>query len=468
MISNMWRPRDAYEEYPPLRDLLKTKPYPFQMKGIEFLEKREGRALLADDMGLGKSIQVMGYLALHPELRPCLIVCPANAKWTWANLLSTHSHMSYDVLSGQTPHVVRNDVWIINYDILPYWTPSLLEAGVKIIIIDECQYIKNRGIKRTKAVQSICKGTKCKVVALSGTPILNRPAEFWPVLNLIEPKQFSSFWNFAFQFCAPKKGWGGQWMFNGATNTQQLHHMLKKIVLRRMKEEVLKDLPRKTRSVIPITIHNRREYKEAETDFLRWYEEKRGSERAEAAAKAQALVKLGQLRHLSAVGKLPDAVSFIDDVITSQKIVVFCHHKDIFEEVAKRYQEVACVGGKAGKKRQDEIDHFQRDPKKRVFVASLSADAAAITLTAASTVLFIEQEWTPGQNDQAEDRVLRIGQKEHVNIYYMVGKNTVDETVWEAVETKRRIIKEVMDGKSSSGVDLEVLYRAMRKRQGDK
>ena len=433
-----------------LKEVLKTEPREFQVKGIEFLEAQKGRALLGDDMGLGKTIQVLGYLALHPELSPIIIVCPSSAKYEWQSQIENHTkNLSCEILNGRKPYPVKERISVINYDILPYWEAYLLTLKPQALILDECHYVKNQRVKRTEASRRISK--VCQVIIpLSGTPIINRPSEFFPVLNMIRPSEFGSFWNYAFRYCAPKRAFRGQgWDFSGSQRPEELHRRVSPFMIRRRKEEVLKELPPKQRIPIQIDLSNRKEYLLARDEFLTWYRAEKGAEKAESAEKAEAFVKLGQLRQVAAQGKLKAAKEWIQDYLdsTDGKIVVFAYHRAIFENLVEEYKKICACGGGAGEARHEEVKRFQTDPKCRVFIGSIKADKEAITLTAANTVVFIEQGWTPGEHDQAEDRINRIGQQaDSITAYYFLGKDSIDEYLWDLIEKKREIITKILDG----------------------
>lgn len=433
-----------------LKEVLKTEPREFQVKGIEFLEAQKGRALLGDDMGLGKTIQVLGYLALHPELSPIIIVCPSSAKYEWQSQIENHTkNLSCEILNGRKPYPVKEKILVINYDILPYWEAYLLALSPQALILDECHYVKNQRVKRTmasKKISSVCK----VVIPLSGTPIINRPSEFFPVLNMVRPAEFRSFWQYAFRYCAPKRAFRGQgWDFSGSQRPEELHRRVSPFMIRRRKEEVLKELPPKQRIPIQIDLSNRKEYLLARDEFLTWYRAEKGAEKAETAEKAEAFVKLGQLRQVAAQGKLQAAKEWIQDYLdsTDGKLVVFAYHRAIFQNLVESFTKICACGGGAGEARHKEVQRFQTDPKCRIFIGSIKADKEAITLTAANTVVFIEQGWTPGEHDQAEDRINRIGQKaDSITAYYFLGKDSIDEYLWELIEKKREIITKILDG----------------------
>ena len=433
-----------------LKEVLKTQPREFQIKGIEFLEASKGRALLGDDMGLGKTLQVLGYLALHPEIAPVVIVCPSSAKYEWQSQIEHHTkNLSCEVLSGRIPYQTKEKILVINYDILPYWEAYLLTLSPQALILDECHYVKNQRVKRTmasKKISSVCK----VVIPLSGTPIINRPSEFFPVLNMVRPAEFRSFWQYAFRYCAPKRAFRGQgWDFSGSQRPEELHQRVSPFMIRRMKEEVLTELPPKQRIPIFIDLSNRKEYVQARDEFLTWYRKEKGEEKAEKAEKAEAFVRLGQLRKVVAEGKLKAAKEWIQDYLdsTDGKIVVFAYHRAIFQKLVEEYKKICACGGGAGEARHEEVKRFQTDPKCRVFIGSIKADKEAITLTAANTVVFIEQGWTPGEHDQAEDRINRIGQQaDSITAYYFLGKDSIDEYLWDLIEKKREIITKILDG----------------------
>lgn len=435
---------------------LKTMPFRFQITGMCFIQNNGGRALVGDDMGLGKTLEILGWLALNQKKRPAIIVCPANAKYNWAEQIAEHTYMECTILEGQKPSVVSGQIIIVNYDIILYWVDELLKLKPSVLIMDECHKVKNRTAKRTKACSKLSRVCK-HVIPMSGTPIINRPVEFFPVLNMMYPKEYSSFWKFAFRYCDPKPGWRGKgWNFNGASNILELHNKVKNIMIRRTKKQVLKQLPPKRRIVLPVQISNVKEYTMAKENFLHWYKMEAGKHKAKRAKKAQALVKLGQLKKLSAEGKIKQACEWIDDFLesTDEKLVVFVYHRILFDALRKKYAKVCAVGGKSGPERQKQVNKFQKNKKCRVFIGTISADKESITLTASSTVLFLELGWTPGEMDQAEDRVNRIGQKaDKLNIYYILGKHTVDEYVWEIIKEKRKIINKVVDGTSRSDWD---------------
>ena len=432
---------------------LKGTLYPFQQKGVGFLEAKRGRALIADEMGLGKTIQALAWLQLHPELSPVIIVVPASLKLNWEkeiNIWMSDDRTTYiQILSGTTPYKIIGDIVIINYDILHAWTEKIKKIRPQVMILDEVHYIKNNQAKRTKAVKKLGKFIP-HVIGLSGTPIVNRPIEIYNAINIIDRTIFPSQWDYTEKYCARKyNGFG--YDVSGASNTEELNYKLvNTIMLRRLKKDVLPDLPDKVHSYIPIELDNVEEYKYAETNFVSFVRQYKGKEAAVRASNAQALAEIEGLKQLAVKGKLKQCINWIRDFLESdEKLVVFATHKFVIEELMKAFPKIAVKvdGSVTGKNRQLAVDSFQKLSTVRLFVGNIKAAGVGITLTAASNVAFIELPWTPGDLVQAEDRVHRIGQKNSVNIHYLLASETIEERIAKLIDKKRKILDSVLDGK---------------------
>lgn len=436
-----------------------TVPFPFQREDVDSIDTFNGRCLLASEMGCGKSFISLLYAIENRSLRPIIVVCPASIKWQWSREASIHVNMRSEILEGTRPEEqrIRRDcpLWIINYDILGPWLPFLRDLKPQLVIVDECHRISSNKTLRTKNIRKLVKDVP-HVLALSGTPLTNRPAELWPTLNILRPDLYPSFWNFAFSFCSPHKApWG--WMFNGAANLGVLHSQLTKtMMIRRRKEDVLSQLPSKTRTVTPVEINNRKEYTHALTDFLNWLRLKGG--RTEEAKKAEQLVKLGYLKRLAAELKLDSVMDWLDDFLSESddKIIVFGVHRKIIETIHKKYkvQSVLVHGETPGRKRQQAIDQFTNHKSTRMFIGNIQAAGVGWNGTAASTVVFTEIEWSPGLHSQAEDRIHRIGQKNSSNIHYLVARNTIEESLCRLIQQKQTVISQTLDGINGNGMDI--------------
>lgn len=455
---------------------LKKDLYPFQKKGVAFIEERGGKALVADEMGLGKTIQALAWLQLHPELRPAVIIVPASLKLNWNKEIkeTITKNCKTLILNGKNTHPIdtNTNIIIINYDILfekkvekfenpkakkkkakidpnKGWLKELMRIRPKVLILDECHLIKNNTALRTEAVKILAKGIP-HILGLSGTPIVSRPAELYNAIKLINPYLFPSWWKFAHRYCGARHN-GFGWDFSGASNTDELHEKLtKSIMIRRLKRDVLSDLPDKIRSFVPMEISNDKEYEEAEQNLIDWLRKNQGEEKAERADNAETLVRIEVLKQLAVKGKLKRVIEWIKDFVESDgKLVVFATHKNVIDSIYESFKKTAVKvdGSVSGTNRQEAVEEFQNNSKIRLFVGNIKAAGVGITLTAASSVAFIELPWTPGELDQAEDRCHRIGQKDSVNIYYLLAQGTIEEEIAYLLDSKRKILDSILDGK---------------------
>ena len=477
----------------------------YQKKGARLMELRGGRVLLADEMGLGKTIQALAFLQRNKHLRPAVIISPATVKQNWVN--EAHQWLTKDqqhlyVISGRPtkaglmPHCVNTakggPVIIINYDLMvdrienrffiSTWSPLffshekikfsgwanyLRSIHPKIVILDECQYIKNWKSARSKATKRLIKWKSVQsVIAISGTPIINKPIEFYDVINLIDPTLFPSRKLFKDRYCGPTKNEFATrgFSYNGATHTRELNRkLIDSIMIRRKKEDVLKDLPAKTRTVIPVDIDNRAEYRNANTNLIQWIKEEHGKAAANKAKNAEALVRFEKLKQLAVEGKMKTALTWIEDFLDSgEKLCVFATHKKVIDAVVSHFKKIGVVkitGETPSAQRQEAVDKFQNNPNCKLFVGNIKAAGVGITLTAASNSVFLELDWTPAAHDQAEDRIHRIGQKSACNIWYLLAEDTVEGEIATLLDKKRRVLNAVLDGEitEESGILSELL-----------
>lgn len=378
---------------------------------------------------------------------------------------------AYHIISGKpgkSDKLPKKDIYIINYDILADVIGTKMVKGKKvniygcrkdiialdpkILIMDESHGIKNSDAQRTKACLNLAKQVP-HVISLSGTPIVNRPVEMYNSICAVEPKLFPSFFRYAQRYCGAKHN-GFGWDFNGASNTKELHQILTEtVMIRRLKSEVLKELPDKIRTVIPMELNNRREYDRAEADLIAWLKANFGQKKADAAKKAEALTRIGELKRLAVRGKLDGCIDWIKEFLDSgQKLVVFAVHKFVIDALMEEFngQAVKVDGSVSGEQRQAAVDAFQTQDNITLFVGNIQAAGVGLTLTAASTTCFLELHWNPGTHDQAEDRVHRIGQEaDSVNAYYLLAAGTMEEEIAELIDHKRQVLSQVLDGKDA-------------------
>lgn len=456
----------------------------FQARGVEFIDECDGRALIADDPGLGKTIQALAWCCLHPKKRPVLIVCPSSVKINWdRETQGKLNELNVQTLEGRTPYPITGEFVIINYDILDNWVNEIKEYGFQVLVADEAHYIRNSNSKRTKAFKRIAKYFKY-IVALTGTPIENYPIEIFNIVNILNPKIFPNYYDFTKRFCNASYDEYGR-NVKGVSNPEELYRILSKsVMIRRKKSEVLKELPPKNICVLPLEITNRREYAAAEKQFLEFLIhkfhtdlEKEGIEkelRAYAkknevnisedlatddllairemkiakAKNAPMLVQMSILKQLAAKGKMKAVVEWIEDFLESgEKLVVFAINKEIISLIMEHFPNAVRYDGSTSKKnKQLAIDRFQTDATCNLFVANIDAGGIGITLTAASNVLMLQYPWTPGKFIQAPDRIHRMTQTKQCTVWNAVAANTIEEKILKIISDKEKIITDVLDG----------------------
>ena len=438
-----------------------TIPYTFQVKAARQLHRWSGRGLVASEMGTGKSFTSLLYAMRHPEARPIVIVCPASVKWSWQRECAVHCGWSAEVLEGTKPPLfqlgqTKHAITIINYDILHAWLDFLKAMKPQLVIGDEVQYIKEPNTRRTKTFRELCKGVP-HVLALSGTPLVNRPAEMFQTLNILRPDLFPSFWKFGHRYCAPRRApWGVE--FKGASNLNELHELLLNgqngspgVMVRTLKEDVLKDLPAKRRIVIPLDMERRQEYDLALNQFLVWLSQQHPG-KVSSAMRAERLVQLGYLKRLAAELKGTALTEWVDSFLedSDQKLLLFAVHRKIVAMLHARYPESVYVDGSVvGNKRQKTFDQFLNSNKTRILIGNVKAAGVGWSAKGVSTVAFAELPWTPGELTQAEDRVHGIGRGAEgirSTAYFLVARESIEEKLLKILQDKSKVLRKTLDG----------------------
>ena len=427
-----------------------TTLYPFQREGVERMKALGGRVLLADSPGLGKGPQCLFY-AKEERCRPTIVVCPASLKWHWQTEAARHVGLRAEVLEGRTPPKrglgALPPLIILNYDILSGWVELLRELEPSLVILDECQATQSRKSQRTKAAKYLCHKVE-RVIAASGTPMMNRPADLFPTLNILRPDLFPSWNAYAQTHCNPKRGRFG-WDYSGASRLEELNAKIAPFMIRRRKEEVLEDLPAKIRGVIPLDIEDRNQYVQARDDFRRWLKK---NPVLNSTNRVEASTQLGHLKRLAARLKLKAVFGFVDDFLArGQKLVLFAIHKSIVKALKDRYG-LRCVvvnGDVVGVNRQRAVDRFKHDRKCVLFVGNIRAACAGWSCNVTSHVAFAEIEWVPALHAQAEDRVRGIGRGTGGTCYahYLVARGTIEERLCAMIQKKQTdVIDVAIDG----------------------
>lgn len=480
--------------------------FPFQKAGVAYAE-RVGNVLIADEMGLGKTVQALVTVKLADQF-PCIVVCPASLKRNWEREANKWlPGRKVRVLDGNfSPLRFMNqgfsmwDVVIVNYNsrILSKWLGQLVDISPASIILDECHAIKNPKAQQSKLVQELVAETKARVIALSGTPVVNRPMEFFQIVKALGH--------------AKTLGGYSEYKRRYDNSRTEAHHELNTrarthFMVRRLKKDVLTELPPKMYSTIPIEIINRDAYRKAEADIAGFFATKKSQdakflkdviaycdakhyegetrEKFIDAAKAQhynasyaiaaqneALLRWEALKQLAVQGKMPAVMEWIEDFLESgEKLVVFCTHTAIGQAIAAKFDADFIHGGVSPDERQPMVDAFQTDPERKVIVGNLIAMGEGLTLTAASNVVFVELGWNRKQHAQAEDRCHRIGQHDSVMVYHLVAEDTIEQEIIALIERKRVISEAIQDGDESTQRQMmaelaTILEERLAKRRG--
>lgn len=485
------------------------EPFPFQRGGIAYALERK-RVIIGDDMGLGKTIQGLGAL-YGAHAFPALIVTPSSNKLCWSDVeIPKCMPLSVNFLANKKTPALKlkmADIIVTNYEqlvgirtytdasgkkkrtsfkdstkrevILSDLAEKLKQLGIKSIILDEAHYIKNAETAAAMALMELRKGVEYRIL-LTGTPMLNKAGEFYSPLKFLDRiDEFGGFWFFNNYFCDMKETKQGV-TADGTCNGIELNEKLRATCyVRRLKKEVLTQLPDKTRISYPVEIDNQDEYDRAEKDLINWVAERvlkdkafmesikelSPEDRAFAIAEKQAdkqaraergeiMVRINALKVVAVEGKLKQASEWIDNFLESgQKLVVFATHKFVHEYLLQRYKGSARILGEdSPEERQRNVVRFQTDPKSMLLIGAMGTSAKSSpagvghTLTAACNTLFLEMGWNNALHDQCEDRCYRIGQKDNVTCHYFLGKDTIEEWIAKLIEAKRVLCKQVQDG----------------------
>ena len=423
-----------------LRDGLQGELRPYQAAGVEFITKHaKGKAYIGDEMGLGKTITALA--AMHQEQAyPALVVCPSVVVGNWKREANAW-------LPDKTVQIIKTGKDVIDpkADIVvaSYALAGKVAAGKRFaqVVCDEAHYLKNKDAKRTQEIAAIAKLSPRRLM-LSGTPVTNKPKDLFQQLEIIDVtgkgNPLGSFFQFATQYCGGRQGKYG-FEADGATNVAELNQRLRDgVYLRRDKSQVLTDLPEKQRQTL---------YVEASAETKRRIKEIRAQYAKEKSAHVPGATLKAMTHEQSAMGsgKIEAAGQFLEDFAdTGKKLIVFAYHVDVQKALLQKAQELGMqpsrvLGEDSSEKRTNSITAFQENPDVRCIICSLDAANVGIDLTVASDVLMVEQDWTPMKLNQAEDRAHRSGQKNAVNVTYLVMPDTLDEVLQEVIEHKRNI-----------------------------
>lgn len=456
-----------------LKHNLHVEPYDYQKEGI-LAGLRWKRFLIGDEPGLGKTLQSIGVVDCA-NAYPCLVICPSSLKINWQREFEKFTDKKALVLENSVattwPYLLQmgmHHVAVVNYESLrkyfvwdikarkgqPFrlkdivFTPNI--NLFKSIIIDESHRVKDPSAQQTIFARGIAEGKEWRIL-LSGTPVVNRPADLIAQLSIMgRLPEFGGRSKFLADYGGGEisKERRGKQEDDEPRNLEKLSEELySRCMIRREKAKVLTQLPDKTRTDLYVDISNRDEYMLAEADlaeYLRKYTECDDID-IRRKMRMEALVKFMTLRSLSAKGKVKQAIDFTRTFLANGKpLILFCSLHEIVDELKKAFPNAVSVTGRDSMMmKQAAVDAFQSG-KSQLIICSIKAAGVGLTLTASSNVAFVEFPWTYADCCQCEDRAHRIGQKDNVTCYYLIGRNTIDRTLYTIIHEKKSIANQIM------------------------
>jgi SNF2 family DNA or RNA helicase len=313
----------------------------------------------------------------------------------------------------------------------------------ELIVLDEAHYIKNPTAFRSQIIKKAFKESSKKIL-MTGTAIKNRPYEFFPLLNLIDSKEWSNAHNFGVRYCNAHQDKFGHWNYDGYSNLEELYRRISPYFLRRLKKDILKFLPPKTYTTIPIELKSDslKEYKKIEDGVV--------DEAQEGDDKMTHLARIQKLKQLTSMFKAKQSIEFIENIIEGdEKIVVFSQFISASEFIYQHFKDVAVwfTGKHNMIEKQQSVDRFMNDDSCKVFVGTIGAAGVGLTLTSASCLMFLDLPWEPASKIQAEDRIHRASQKsDNIQIIKLICQNTIDVDIDNLITEKEQIISKVLDG----------------------
>lgn len=452
---------------------LRVKPYPYQQEGIAYgLDKK--RLIIGDEPGLGKTLQSIGIVDTAGAY-PCLVICPSSLKINWQREFQKFTDKSALVLDNAVrttwPYLLKmgtHHVAIVNYESLRKYfvwdikSTSGRSGGASFrlkdvvfcpqikmfrsIIIDESHRVKDPSAQQTIFAKGLSVGKEW-IILLSGTPVVNRPEDLVSQLSIMgRLQEFGGATRFKADYCTDPKDRKALPAVPLSALSRQLYD---NCMIRREKAKVLPQLPDKTRIDLFVDISNAPEYNLAAADlaaYLQQYTECTDWE-IRRKMRMEALVRFMTLRQLATLGKVAQAVDFVRTFLASgKKLIVFCSLHEVVDALCKSFPGAVTVTGRdsaAGK--QASVDAFQNNPGTMLIICSIKAAGVGLTLTASSNVAFVELPWTYADCCQCEDRAHRIGQKDNVTCYYLLGGGTIDQTIYSLIHRKKSIAAEIMN-----------------------
>lgn len=460
---------DGYARIP---EALREAMFPFQREGVRFGLARGGRVLIGDQMGLGKTVQALALMACYRDEWPALILVPTSLRGAWESALRRWLDVPANVIAavgsgGEAHKIHAAKVAIVPYSLVGKMAEKLTRRAYQVVVCDESHFLKDPKAQRTKAVTPLLKAAR-RAICLTGTPALSRPVELYSQVEALRPNVFTKFTEFAQRYCS-----GARFGWQGCVNADELFAVISRLVMvRRLKKDVLTQLPPKQRQQVILTLPKGDALNEVRAiqEQLKTLREMMGGEAFDVGGgggdgpggrSMEEKRLMTELYGASARAKTRPVQEYLETLLDggSEKFLFFAHHKVMLDAATelllrRKTRHVRIDGATPTGIRQKLVDEFQNDEGTRVAVLSIKAAGMGLTLTAASLVVFGELSWTPGDIVQAEDRAHRIGQVNSVDVKFLCAKNTVDDVMWGSVQNKLENLGQVLDGTSGDCLEL--------------
>ncbi|XP_041056971.1 DNA annealing helicase and endonuclease ZRANB3 isoform X1 [Carcharodon carcharias] len=450
-----------------LPEKLNQRLLPFQKEGIKFAIERNGRCMIADEMGLGKTIQAIAVAYFYKKEWPLLIVVPSSLKYPWIEEIEKWiielNPLDINLIESKSDigRIPTSKVTIVGYGLLTTDAQTLVDAlydqNFQVVIVDESHYIKSRIAARSTILVPIVQKA-ARAILLTGTPALSRPEELFMQINALYPRKFGTWTDYAKKYCNAHLRYFGkraQWDCKGASNLDELHQYLSKIMIRRMKDEVLTQLPPKIRQQIPFDL-SKEATKEMNGSIEEWEKLMRELHLSSAETDNPFVQVMGLITRMykqTAIAKAGAVKDYMKMMLRDAKLkfLVFAHHLTMLQACTEAALEskaryIRIDGSVPSSERIHLVHQFQNDPETQVAILSIKAAGQGLTFTAATHVVFAELYWDPGHLLQAEDRAHRIGQCSSVHIHYLIAKGTLDSLMWSMLKRKTCVTTNTLNG----------------------
>lgn len=466
--------------------------YEFQKESIKFGIKKFGRLLIGDEMGVGKTIQALGLCEVYREDWPFLVIAPSSLRFNWQKESLKWLRLYLKDLKDPIQIIWKKSDGIdpkargvvVSYDLAKMMANEIEKSGFRVIVCDEAHYLKSIESQRTMRLLPILQKAK-RVILLTGTPALARPIELYPLLSAIRPDvfPFHDIKEYGHRYCAPEFNRHSRRLeYKGCDNSEELYFVLSHLMIRRLKKQVLSQLPDKIRQVFdikgsPAEIKEIKELtkkleRETGKNLDQLLEQRVGIEGGGGGSGGggggggvggggfeNMFSITSKVYEITARAKINGVIEFLKDYADYNiKIIIFAHHTCMLdaleefakEELAKKKKKYIRIDGSTKPHlRGQYAEQFQNEPDCYYALLSITAASTGFTLTKASTVVFAELNWTPANMEQAEARAHRIGQSEVVTVYYMLAKDTIDQSMFEMIKKKTDTTGKILDGENA-------------------